>query len=79
MEEATILNLGIGFGTVLLSIGGAWGLIRSGVAENTRRIAELETDGKRSKGEIWKEITNQGKTLASVDTKVDILLAREEK
>ena len=74
MAEATLLNLGIGFGTIVFSIGGAWGLIRAGIRENTRRIESLET----SRGKIYEEQKIQGKQLASIDTKVDILLERKQ-
>ena len=70
MGEATFLNLGIGVGTVLFSVGGAWGFIRFGIRENTRRIVSLEG----SRGKIYDELKNQGEKLVSIDTKVDILL-----
>ena len=74
MSEATIFQLAIGFGTVALSVGGAWGLMQSGITRNSDDIAEL----KKSRSTMWEQVNEQGKTLARIDGKVDILVQREE-
>lgn len=74
MTEANIINLGIGISSVVFSIGGAWGLIRAGIKENTRRIVSLES----SRGKIYDELKAQGKQVSSIDAKVDILLERNK-
>ncbi len=71
--EATLFNLSLGAATVLFSVGGAWGLIRSGVKDNTRRVTELET----SRSKMWDQVNSQGETISAIDAKVDILLERK--
>ena len=70
--EATFFNVGVGALTIMFSVGGAWGLIRSGVKTNTHDIAEL----KQSRSRMWEQVNKQGETIASIDAKVDILLKR---
>ena len=74
MFEATTVNLVIGLGTIIFSIGGAWSLIRAGVIDNTRRIESLES----SRSGIYEKLNNQGERLASIESKVDILLERKK-
>ena len=74
MFEATFINLGIGIGSACLSIGGAYALLKSGVNENSRRIGTVEDDLKENKERIYAELTDQGKGVAAVNAKVDILL-----
>ena len=73
MDQASMFSLSVGALTVVFSVGGAWGLIRAGIKENTRRIGDLE--GSRSK--MWEQVNQQGETIASIDSKVDILLDRK--
>ena len=73
MDQASIFNLAVGGMTVVFSVGGAWGLIRAGVKENTRRIGNLE--GSRAK--MWEQVNEQGETISSINAKVDILLSRK--
>ena len=71
--EATFFNVGVGALTIMFSVGGAWGLIRSGVKENSRRINDLE----ESRSKMWDQVNKQGETISSIDAKVDILLGRK--
>ena len=77
MSEATLINLGIGAGTIIFSVGGAWSLIRAGIKENTRRITKLE-DGR---GKIYDrinlvstEVSDVAANVAEVSGKLDVLI-----
>ena len=73
--EATILNIGITISGALIAVGGAWGLMKTGITANTKDIVEI----KRTNGAQWTKINEQGETLAGIDAKVDILLERKKR
>ena len=74
MMEAAVINVGISITGALLAVGGAWGLMRTGITANTKAIGEL----KLTNGEQWKKINETNVTVARIDANVTTLLERKK-
>lgn len=74
ITQAAIISIGIGGFTLLFSVGMAWGIVKFGIKENSRRIGDLES----SRSTMWEQVNKQGEGIASIDAKVDILVERKK-
>jgi len=69
MDGSTINTVLLGV-TILVSVGGSYGIVQSGVKENARRIKDLEDNRK----DVWKAIGAMVKEVSEVTGMVKAML-----